>query len=185
MNFLIFSLVFLLATPAFAKESVPQFDFHLYPPQIFWALITFIVIYAMAKFYIIPRLGHIVEHRKALVERDTLEAEATFAKADELKVFYQAELDKARSEAHTLISQETEKMEREMNRRMSEMDRQFNDRVKQADHKLLKMKDAVLLDAKAVSQELIHEVVMQLTGQDLDKKIITHALDEVFKNYQA
>ena len=65
--------------------GMPQLDFSTWPNQIFWLLVTLVVIYLVLSRVALPRIGGVLAERKGTITND-------LAAAEELKVPFLGEL---------------------------------------------------------------------------------------------
>jgi F-type H+-transporting ATPase subunit b len=64
---------------------MPQFDFAVFIPQIFWLLICFGTLYFFSSKVILPRIASILSKRDEVISSDVKSAEEVQARIDEVK----------------------------------------------------------------------------------------------------
>ena len=77
-----------MATEPHGAESapgMPQLDFSTYGNQIFWLLLTLVVIYFILSRIALPRIGAVLAERQGTITNDIAAAENLKAKADAAK----------------------------------------------------------------------------------------------------
>jgi len=83
----------------------PPFDPNTFASQLLWLAITFGALYLLMSKLALPRLGSILEDRKARIDADLAAAEASRQKTDAAIASYEAALAAARQNAHNLAEQ--------------------------------------------------------------------------------
>ena len=87
-----------------AKAGMPQLDFSTFPNQIFWLLVTLVVIYVVLANVALPRIGSTLANRKSAVAGDLAAAEELKQKARAAEKTYDAALIAARAEAAKIVA---------------------------------------------------------------------------------
>ena len=95
------------ATAEGAESAVgmPQLDFSTFPNQIFWLLITLVVIYFVLSRIALPRIASVLAERSGTITNDIAAAEELKRKAEEAEAAYDAALAEARSEANRIVEE--------------------------------------------------------------------------------
>jgi F-type H+-transporting ATPase subunit b len=83
---------------------MPQLDFSTFPNQIFWLVVTLVVIYLVLSRVALPRIEGILATRKGTIGNDLAAAEELKAKAKAAEAAYKKALDDARSEAAKIVA---------------------------------------------------------------------------------
>jgi len=87
------------AHAAEASVGMPQLDFATFPNQIFWLVVSIIVLYFIVSKVALPRIGSVIEDRHNAVANDIEQAAEFKRKAEEAEAAYNAALAEARSQA--------------------------------------------------------------------------------------
>ena len=87
-----------------AKAGMPQLDFSTFPNQIFWLLVTLVVIYVVLANVALPRIGGTLANRKSAIAGDLAAAEELKRKARAAEKAYDAALIAARAEAAKIVA---------------------------------------------------------------------------------
>jgi F-type H+-transporting ATPase subunit b len=84
--------------------GMPQLDFSTWPNQIFWLLVTLVVIYLVLSRIALPRIGAVLADRKGTITNDLAAADELKQKAVEAEKAYNDALASARSEAAKIVA---------------------------------------------------------------------------------
>ncbi len=87
-----------------AKSGMPQLDFSTFPNQIFWLVLTLVVIYFVLSRVALPRIGGTLANRKASIRADLAAAEEMKQKAMASEKAYDDALVAARAEAAKIVA---------------------------------------------------------------------------------
>ena len=99
-----------------AGQSVgmPQLDVSTFPNQIFWLLVTLVVIYLVLSKVALPRIGSVLADRRGSITNDLATAEELKAKAVEAEATYNQALADARTEANRIVAQAKAEIQRDL-----------------------------------------------------------------------
>ena len=80
--------------PGGAHEDIgfPPFETETYAGQLLWLAITFVVLYTLLSRLVLPRLGGIIENRRAMIASDLDDAAAMKTRAEEAGSAYEKSL---------------------------------------------------------------------------------------------
>lgn len=89
-----------------ATESagLPQLDIGSFPNQIFWLVVTLVVLYWVLSKIALPRIAAVISDRQGAISGDLMAAEEFKRKAREAEAAYDKALADARSEAQKIIA---------------------------------------------------------------------------------
>ncbi|HEY1796983.1 MAG TPA: hypothetical protein VGG57_12785 [Stellaceae bacterium] len=76
---------------------MPQLDFTTFAPQLFWLLVTFVVLYGLMKWVAVPRVGRVIDARRDKLEGDLNRAARLKEEAEGVLAAYQRTLAEART----------------------------------------------------------------------------------------
>ena len=93
------------AGQAASTPGLPQLDFTTFGNQIFWLLVTLVVIYFVLSRIALPRIAAVLAERQGAITIDLAAAEDLKVKAVEAEQAYLKALADARTEAQTIVGQ--------------------------------------------------------------------------------
>ena len=89
-----------VAMPMRAKADgagLPQLDISTWPSQLFWLVVLFTTGYIIMAKFVTPRIGTVLEERRAKLDNDIGKARVASEDAARIRAEYEADLDAARS----------------------------------------------------------------------------------------
>lgn len=87
------------ATARAAEAGLPQLDITTWPSQLFWLVVVFGAGYIIMAKLVTPRIGAVLEERRARLDDDLGKARAASEDAARTRAEYEADLDAARGAA--------------------------------------------------------------------------------------
>jgi len=104
-----------------SEGGLPQLDFSTFGNQIFWLLVTLIVIYLILSKLALPRIAAVLVERQGTISHDVAMAEELKEKAVSAEAAYNKALNDARSEAARIVEATKAEIKAELDRQMSEV----------------------------------------------------------------
>src|ERR1700722_3990650 len=92
---------------------MPQLDPACFAPQLIWLAITFVALYLVMAYAGLPRLGGIIEKRRARIAADLDKAQRMKAEAEAVIAAYEKALAEAQSQAQTVLRETADRLSAE------------------------------------------------------------------------
>ena len=143
-----------------ASSGMPQLNFETFPNQIFWVVITLVLIYLMIKFLVIPRMDNILTNRRKVIEEDLVGAENFKEKANDLKNSLNSEILSAKKSSQETLDNAKEKAKKSISLASNEA----NDMTE----KIIRDGEKILLDTDKIATKVSEEIL-----PDILKKFIS------------
>ncbi|MDQ6987730.1 MAG: ATP synthase F0 subunit B [Mariprofundaceae bacterium] len=144
---------------------MPQFDTTFFSAQIFWTIISFVVLFAVLSRWILPRITSILQQRAQLIEDEIAAAHKRHQEADSLKNEYVSKLSGIEQESKKIFAAS----ERHLNARQKQMMIEWNnemDRKKRTFREDTEiMRQQAIRDVRIQSAELIAAATERLIHQ--------------------
>jgi len=110
------------AAEAAEKGGMPQLDFSTFPNQIFWLLITLVVVYLILSRMALPRISSVLAERQGTITNDLGAAEELKLKAQEAEAAYNKALADARSEAQRIAAEAKAEIQADLDKAIAKAD---------------------------------------------------------------
>lgn len=143
---------------------MPQLDPAGFAPQIFWLVVTFVILFLVMQFVAAPRMGRVIDARRQQLDGDLGRAAALKVEAEGVLAAYEKALADARVEAQTTLRQTAEKMAAEAAEQQRRLAAALAEQVAAAEHRIAAGKEAALADIRGVAADIGQAVVEKLTG---------------------
>lgn len=155
--------------------GMPQLDFSTFPNQIFWLLITLIVIYFILSRVALPRIGAVLAERQGTITNDIAAAEELKAKAKEAEAAYEQALIDARAEAGKIVAAAKAEIQQELDVQMQKADAQIAVKTAESEKAMAEIQAGAVDAVKTVAKDAAKEIVLAMGGK-ADAKTVTAAV---------
>ena len=163
------------AGKAAESAGMPQLDFSTFPNQIFWLVVTLVVIYLVLSKVALPRIASVLSERQGTITNDIAAAEDLKAKAAEAEDAYNKALADARAEAGRIAAEAKAEMQAEVDAAMEKADAEIAARTAESEARITEIREGAAAAVKEVANDTAKEVVSAL-GVDVDAGSITAAV---------
>jgi F-type H+-transporting ATPase subunit b len=166
------------ADAAHGAESagMPQLDFSTFPNQIFWLVVTLVVIYLVLSKIALPRIASVLAERQGTITNDIAAAEELKQKAAEAEAAYEKALADARAEAGQIAAEAKAAMQAEVAEAMKKADAEIAARTAESEARIDEIRAGAIEAVRTVAKDTAKEVVAAL-GVDADEAAITAAVE--------
>jgi F-type H+-transporting ATPase subunit b len=163
------------ATGAATGPGMPQLDFSTFGNQIFWLLITLVVIYLILSRVALPRIGAVLAERQGTITNDISAAEALKARAIEAEAAYNKALADARVEASRIIAEAKADIQADLDRAIAKADAQIAAKTAEGEKAITAIRESALENVTEVAKDTAKEIVSALGGK-ADARSVTAAV---------
>lgn len=146
---------------------MPQFDFAIFPSQVFWLVVTFGVLYLLLARLALPKIADALETRQRKIDDDLERATEIEQQAKEVMAAYEAALDKARDEALSVVRKSSEETALAGEARQQALSGKLADEVAAAEARVGAAKSEALGDLRQVASETARAAVLRLIGAEV------------------
>ena len=159
----------------------PPFQAETFPSQLFWLVITFVVLYAVMAKVALPRVGSIIEARRTRIDGDLAEAHKLKASADEAMASYEKALAEARGRAQVIANEMRERLNAEAERNRKALDDKLNAKLADAEKTIAGTKAQAMSNVRAIAVDAAGAIVARLTGSAAADDAVDSAVDSALK----
>ena len=154
-----------LAAPATAQAAgagLPQLDITTWPSQLFWLVVVFGAGYIIMAKFVTPRIGAVLEERRARLDDDLGKARAASENAARTRAEYEADLDAARGVAAETAKTAAAEAAKKADASDAKIAKKLADKVAKAEAKLATARSDALVNLNDVAAEAAMVAVAQL-----------------------
>lgn len=142
----------------------PPFDPATFPSQLLWLTITFAALYLLMSRVALPRIGGILENRKALIDADLAAADASRQKTDAAIAAYEAALAEAKAKAQGIANETRESIQADLAAKRSAVEADLTSKVTAAEARISATKTEAMTHVDEIAADTAQTVVTQLIG---------------------
>ena len=156
--------------------GLPQLDVTTFANQIFWLIITLLVLYWVVAKIALPRIGSVLSDRQGAMTGDLMAAEEFKLKAKEAEAAYDKALADARSEAGKIVAANRAEIQKELDAAIAHADAEIAARTAESEQRIRQIRDSADNDAREVARDVTAELVRAFGGT-VDQAAVDQAVD--------
>jgi F-type H+-transporting ATPase subunit b len=156
-----------LAMPMSAQAAgagLPQLDISTWPSQLFWLVVLFTAGYILMAKFVTPRIGSVLEERRAKLDEDLGKARSASEDAACIRAEYEADLDTARSAAAETAKQAAAEATKQAEASDAKIAKKLAEKVAKAEAKLATARSEAMANLNNVAAEAALAAVAQLAN---------------------
>ena len=157
------------------SAGMPQLDFATFPNQIFWLLVTLVVIYFVLSRVALPRIASVLAERSGTITNDIAAAEELKLTAQEAEKAYEKALADARAEAQKIVADAKAEIQVELDAEIAKADAQIAEKTAESEAAIAEIRAGALDSVKEVAKDAAKEIVAAMGGK-ADARTVTSAV---------
>lgn len=147
-----------------AATGMPQLNLEHFPNQIFWLVITLVVIWWVLSRIALPRISAVLAERAGTVTNDLAAAEELSLKAKEAETAYQKALADARVEAGRIAAEARAEIQSELDEAMQQADTEIAAKTAESEKAIAEIRAQATESIRQVAKDTAGELVAALGG---------------------
>lgn len=163
-----------------AAPGMPQLDFSTFGNQIFWLVVTLVVIFFILQRVALPRIGAILAERQGTITNDVAAAEDLRKKAVEAEEAYNKALADARVEASRIIAEAKADIQADLDVAIAKADAEIAAKAAEGEKAIAAIRTSAMDSVKEVAQTTARDIVEAL-GVSADARTVTAAVNARLK----
>ena len=160
--------------------GMPQLDIASFPNQIFWLIVTLVVIYFVLSRIALPRIGAVLAERQGTISNDIAAAEELKLQAQEAERAYEKALADARAEAQRIVAETKAEIKADLDAAVAKADAEIAARQAEAEKQIAEIRAGAMESVTEVAKATAGEVVAAL-GFKADNSAVNSAVDAKLK----
>jgi F-type H+-transporting ATPase subunit b len=164
-----------------ASGHFPPFESHTFASQVLWLAIVFVALYLLMSRLALPRIGAILEARRARIEGDLAEAQRLKDQSDAAIAAYEKALSDARARAQTLANAMREKEAAAAEARRKTLEAELSTRVADAEKTIAATRASAMNNVRGIAAEAAAAIVERLIGTAPAGQEVADAVGDVLK----
>ena len=157
-------------------QGMPQLDFSTFPNQIFWLVVTLIVIYLLMSRVALPRIASVLTERHGAIQSDLDKADEMKAKAVEAETAYNQALVDARAEAQSIVAHARAEIQKDLDVAMLKADAEIAVKTEESAAAIKEISANAVAAIKVVANDTAKEIVKTVMPGAGDAKAVKAAV---------
>ncbi|MDM7459614.1 MAG: F0F1 ATP synthase subunit B' [Paracoccus sp. (in: a-proteobacteria)] len=164
------------AVPYVAESAgLPQLDVATFGNQIFWLLVTLVVLFLVLSRVALPRIAAVLSDRQGALTGDLMAAEEFKHKAREAEAAYDKALAQARAEAQQIVARNRAEIQAELDRAIAKADAEIAARTAESEARIREIRASADESARDVALDVTGTLV-EAFGGSADRSTVEHAV---------
>jgi F-type H+-transporting ATPase subunit b len=165
-----------------AAPGMPQLDFSTFPNQIFWLVITLVVIYMILTRVALPRIGAVLAERQGTITNDLAAAEDLKRQALEAEHAYDKALADARTQAQAIVDEARAEMQADLAEATAHANAEIAAQAAESATRIDAIREGSLASIEEIARDTAAEIVAVMgSGTKVDTDAIAAAVAERLK----
>ena len=160
--------------------GMPQLNFATWPNQVFWLLVTLVVIYMLLTRIALPRISAVLADRKGAISNDLAAAEELKQKALKAEKAYNDALAQARIDAAKIVAEARADIQKDLDAATAKADMAISAKAASSEARINEIRDGALDAVTEVAKDTAKEIVAALGGK-ADARSVTAAVTSRLK----
>lgn len=156
--------------------AFPPFDSSTFAGQLFWLAVTFGLLYFLMSRIALPRIGEVIETRRATIEGNLRAAEQAQKEAEAAAAQHEKALAEAKANAQGIANEAKARSAREADQKRQGVEKDLSDRMIAAEKSIAATKSAAMANVADIAREAASAMVEQLSGRKPESAVIAKAL---------
>ena len=149
---------------------MPQLEITTFPSQIFWLVVTFLMLYLILSKFIIPKISFVIKKREAEIKNSILVAEQIYEDTKIINNEFEKVKKKTQEEARTIINNLKEITNKKIIKNTELLKKNLEKKLKKSEKKILKKKNKVLNNINKISLNISQEIIKKISSNKSIKK---------------
>jgi F-type H+-transporting ATPase subunit b len=148
-----------------AKPGLPQLDITTFASQLFWLVISFVILYVVISRIAAPKIGGVIQDRANRIKGDLDAAAQAKSQSEAAVANYDKALADARAKALKASDELRNAVQAEINAKNDAAARQLATETAMAEARIGEMRKAAMARVGEVARETAADIVAKLTGE--------------------
>ena len=163
---------------------MPQLEITTYPSQIFWLVVSFLILYLIMSRIIIPRISSVIKNRESEIKNNIHIAEQMYKDTEIINNEYEETKKNIENEARGIINHLKETTSKKINNSTELLKKRLEQKLEKNEQEIINNKKKVLKEIKKISLNLSEEIIRKISNgksgqKNKLKSIIKKNLEEV------
>jgi F-type H+-transporting ATPase subunit b len=161
--------------------GMPQLNFDWFPNQIFWLVVTLVIIYLVLNRIALPRIAAVLSERHNAIAGDLEKAEELKQKAVEAEEAYNKALADARAEAGQIVAAAKAEIQVDLDAAIAKADAEIAAKSAESEGRIGEIRKSALKAVEEVAVAAAGDIIAKLTPGVGDAKGIAAAVKAQMK----
>jgi F-type H+-transporting ATPase subunit b len=162
-----------------AHAAFPPFEVATFPSQLLWLAITFGGLYYVMSKIALPKVGAVIENRKARIAKDLNDAAAMQQQADAAAAAHEKTLADARAKALGVAQEAREKLAAEADLKRKALEEELSAKLAAAESQIAVTRAQAMTNVESIARDAAGAIFERILGRPADASAIAAAVASV------
>jgi F-type H+-transporting ATPase subunit b len=158
---------------------MPQLDPTTFVPQLFWLMVTFVLLYLVMWKIAIPRIGDVLQDRQKRIDSDLEKAEELKKEAQSVREAYEKLVTNGSNKAQETIRVAREKVAADALAQHASLTEKITVQTSEAENRISAAKNQALADIRTVAVEATQLAASKLIDQKISETEVEAAVSKI------
>ncbi len=139
--------------------GMPQLDVTTFSNQIFWLVVTMVVLYYVMSRVALPRIAAVLADRRGTITSDIAAAEEFKLKAQQAEEAYKKAEAEARAEANRIVEAAKAEMQAELDTQIAKADAEIAAKAAESERRIREIRDSAMELVADVSKDITSDIL--------------------------
>ncbi len=164
-----------MADTAASGPGMPQLDVTTFSNQIFWLVVTMVVLYYVMSRVALPRIAAVLADRRGTITSDIAAAEEYKLKAQAAEQAYHTALADARTEANRIVEAAKADMQAKLDVELAKAEAEIAAKASESERRIREIRDGAMDMVSEVSKEAAKDI-LESFGAKADARSVNAAV---------
>ncbi len=169
-----------MADNAASGPGMPQLDVTTFSNQIFWLVVTMVVLYYVMSRVALPRIAAVLADRRGTITSDIAAAEEYKLKALAAEEAYKTALADARTEANRIVEAAKADMQKQLDVEIAKAEAEIAAKASESERRIREIRDGAMDMVSDVSKDAAKDI-LESFGAKADARSVTAAVSARLK----
>ena len=160
---------------------MPQLEITTYPSQIFWLVVSFLILYLIMSRIIIPRISSVIKSRESEIKNNIHIAEQMYKDTEIINNEYEETKKKIEEEARGIINHLKETTSKKIAKNTDSLKKKLEDILEKNEQEIINNKKKVLKEINKISLNLSEEILKKLSNKKRKKETLKDLIKKNLK----
>ena len=152
---------------------MPQLEITTYPSQIFWLVISFLLLYLIMSRIIIPRISSVIKSRETEIKNNIHISEQMYKDTEIINDEYEETKKNIENEARQIINHLKETTNKKITKSTELLKKRLEQKLEKNEQEIINKKKKALKEINKISLNLSEEILKKLSNKKKNKKKYT------------
>lgn len=169
-------LVVLAAAAGEGGGGMPQFNPEFYTSQLFWLAVCFVALYVILSKVALPRIGEVLDERRARIQRDLEEAESMKSETEQALAAYEKALGDARGRAQGIAKDTRDRLMQAADQEKAAAEATISAKMADTERRIADTKSKALASVGDIAADTASAIVARLIGKEPQRDEVMRAM---------